>query len=310
MKYKDWLILWLNNVIKPSVKSRTFARYKEIIGGHIVPELGEYELFDLTPFVLQKFVAELLQCGNLVTGKGLSVNTVNTIVTVVRNSLKSAADWGELSENSADKIRRPKKTEKEIGCFSVAEQKNIEREIFKRNKDKFFGILLCLYTGLRIGELLALIWKDVDFASGVISVTKSCHYGIGENGKFGRCTELPKTFKSRRVIPIPKQILPFMRAVKSRSASEYVIANGNKPVSVRSFQRSFTLLLQRLNIPHRGFHALRHTFATMALECGMDVKTLSEILGHKSASVTLNRYAHSFLGHKREMMNKVGKLLQ
>ena len=87
-----------------------------------------------------------------------------------------------------------------------------------------------------------------------------------------------------------------------------VSANG-KPVSVRSYQRSFELLLKRLNIPHKGFHSLWHTFATRALECGMDVKTLSEILGHKNPTVTLNRYAHSLMEHKAEMMNRLGKLL-
>lgn len=170
--------------------------------------------------------------------------------------------------------------------------------------------LLCLYTGLRIGELLALTWHDIDFIKGTLAVTKSCHYGKGESGKFERCTELPKTITSRRTIPIPKQMITILKGIKKRSESEYVIASRTDPVSVRSYQRSFALLLQRLKVPHKGFHALRHTFATRALECGMDVKTLSEILGHKNASITLNRYVHSLMEHKQEMMNKVGKLLQ
>ena len=105
-------------------------------------------------------------------------------------------------------------------------------------------------------------------------------------------------------------MLAMLKSIKKRSKSEYVVANGPNPVCVRSYQRSFTLLLRKLKIPHKGFHALRHTFATRALECGMDVKTLSEILGHKNATVTLNRYVHSLMEHKQEMMNKVGKLLQ
>ncbi len=105
-------------------------------------------------------------------------------------------------------------------------------------------------------------------------------------------------------------MITILKGIKKRSESEYVIASRTDPVSVRSYQRSFALLLQRLKVPHKGFHALRHTFATRALECGMDVKTLSEILGHKNASITLNRYVHSLMEHKQEMMNKVGKLLQ
>ena len=97
--------------------------------------------------------------------------------------------------------------------------------------------------------------------------------------------------------------------MKKRSECEFVIADGNKPVFVRTYQRMFELLLKKLKLPHKGFHSLRHTFATRALECGMDVKSLSEILGHKNATITLNRYAYSLWEHKAEMMNKLAKLL-
>ena len=310
MNYKDWLKVWIDNAVKPTAKTRTYARYKEIVDGHILPALGEYELSDITPLTLQKFVTELLSRGNLVTGGGLSANTVNAVITVVQNSLKAAVAYGELKEYTADRIKRPKARETEVSCFSLVEQKRIEQEALGSKKDKLFGIVLCLYTGLRIGELLALTWSDIDLTDGTLSVQKSCHYGKTDNGKFGRCTEPPKTPASRRTIPIPKQIRSMLKTIKKRSESAYVVANGPNPISVRSYQRSFALLLKKLKIPHKGFHSLRHTFATRALECGMDVKTLSEILGHKNATVTLNRYVHSLMEHKQEMMNRLGKLLQ
>ena len=173
---------------------------------------------------------------------------------------------------------------------------------------KMKGIVLCLYTGLRIGELLALEWDDIDLQKGVLSVTKSCHDGKDENGKYCRITETPKTSKSRRDIPIPKQIIPMLKEMKKASASALVISDGMKIPSVRAYQGSFALFLKKNGIPHRGFHSLRHTFATRAIECGMDVKTLSEVLGHKNATVTLNRYVHSMMEHKKAMMNKLGKL--
>jgi len=310
VKYNEWLNVWLDNVVKPTSKSRTYERYKEIVDGHIKPKLGDYVLCELTPLILQQCVTELLQNGNLITGKGLSANTVNAVITVIQNSLKSAVVFGELKEYTAYGIKRPKAKDNEVSCFSLIEQRQIELEVRQSKKDKLFGIILCLYTGLRIGELLALTWSDIDTIKGTLSVTKSCHYGKGANGKFERCTELPKTVTSRRTIPIPKQMLGLLKTVKKRSESKYVIASGSDPISVRSYQRSFALMLKKLKIPHKGFHALRHTFATRALECGMDVKTLSEILGHKNASVTLNRYVHSLMEHKQEMMNKLGKLLQ
>lgn len=110
-------------------------------------------------------------------------------------------------------------------------------------------------------------------------------------------------------LAIPKQLLPLLREMKKKSKSNLVIS-GDKPLFVRSYQRSFELLLNKLGIPRHGFHTLRHTFATRAIECGVDVKTLSETLGHKNASITLNRYVHSFMDHKHSMMDKVGKFLR
>ncbi len=309
MKYHDWLNDWLNNYVQPTSKQRTYMRYAEIINQHIAPKLGNLEIDELTPYTLQCFVTDLLNNGNLVTGKGLSPNTVNAMITVVQNSLKTAYALGYVKEYNADKIKRPKIQEKKIECFSSAEQKKIEQYIISKDNVKLFGILLCLYTGLRIGELLALEWTDIDFIKGELRVNKTCHDGKNVNGVFGRITDTPKTLSSIRTIPIPKQLLPMFRETKRKSHSIYIVSNGQKPISIRSYQRTFSSLQKNLGIPHRGFHSLRHTFATRALECGMDVKTLSEILGHKSPTVTLNRYVHSLMEHKKEMMNKLGKLL-
>lgn len=172
-----------------------------------------------------------------------------------------------------------------------------------------FGIIFCLYTGLRIGELLALKWEDIDLQKSIFTVNKTC-MDSWENGKYVKLLEIPKTETSNRVVPIPKQLLSKIRDLKKIANSEYFVCGRSKYGSqVRSYQKTFEKLLIKLKIPHKGFHSLRHTFATRALEIGMDIKTLSEILGHKNSTVTLNRYAHSLLEHKTDMMNKLGKLL-
>lgn len=157
---------------------------------------------------------------------------------------------------------------------------------------------------------MSLYGSTYCFHRGVISVIKSCHDGRNENGEFARIVDTPKTKTSEREIPIPKQLISYLRNAKNDSKSNYVVASdSDRLISVRAYQRRFELLLKKLNIPYRCFHSLRHTFATRALECGMDVKTLSEILGHKNTNITLNRYVHSLPDHKREMMNRLGKLL-
>lgn len=159
MKYIDWLIQWLENYIRPSVKVRTYERYKLIIEQHIKDKIGGMELDALSPLVLQSFITELLQNGNRKTGKGLSANSVNAIISVIQSSLKTAHLLGLTNEYTADKLKRPKLTEKPVECFTLVEQKQIEQAVLNGKKDKLYGILLCLYSGLRIGELIALQWS-------------------------------------------------------------------------------------------------------------------------------------------------------
>lgn len=309
MKYNQWLDIWLENYVKPTSKTKTYAAYRQIAEKRLKLRLGAYEVSEISPVVLQYYITELLQKGNERTGGGLSANTVNGIISVIQHSLKIACLTGEAKEYIAGKIKRPKINEKKVSCFTIAEQKKIEAAALADKRSKMFGVVLCLYTGLRVGELLALKWEDIDFSAGALLVEKTVHDGKDEKGHFGLVMETPKTQSSVRRIPLPKQLIPILKKIKKETKSKYVISNNRRGVSVRVYQRNFSALLKRIGVPHKGFHALRHTFATRAIECGMDVKTLSEILGHKSATITLNRYVHSMESYKKEMMNKLGKLL-
>ena len=143
MKYGIWLDEWFCNYIRPSSKRRTCERYSEIIEKRLKVKLGEYELDELTPLVLQRYITELIESGNMKTGKGLAANSVNGIITVIQNSLKLAYALGTIKEYAADKIRRPKTKEKEVTCFTLSEQKKIERAALAGKKTKWLGISLC-----------------------------------------------------------------------------------------------------------------------------------------------------------------------
>ena len=301
MKFTKWLNDWLEYYVRPFAKQRTFIKYQMQVEKYILPEIGDVDTNELSADVIQKFSARLTQ-------SGLASNTINNILSTLNLSLKRAAMLGLLKNRFSDAIVRPKPREKQVESFTKREQYILERYAMWNKRDNLFGIVLSLYTGLRVGELLALKWSDIDFAKKRITVNKCCR-DEWENGKYIKIIETAKTQASERVIPFPKQLLPKLRELKKRSKCQYVIPGKSEyGAQMRSYQRTFECLLKTLNLPHRGIHALRHTFATRALEVGMDVKTLSEIMGHSDPTVTLKRYAHSMFEHKSEMMNKLGKL--
>lgn len=301
MKFKEWTDLYLQHYVQPTSKARTYQQYKYVLTHHVAPYIGEKEMEEITPTELQSVVSRLLRVGNTQTGNGLSTSTVNTAVTVLQGTFDTAKRAGASEDDPAAELRRPRVKQAQIDCFSEEEQAAIEEEA-TRSKTKMLGVILCLYTGLRIGELLALEWSDVDFLKNMLYVNKNCR--DGRNGE-GRVVDTPKTEKSRREIPLPETLVVLLWGMRQRSYGKWVVSDHGEPVSIRSYQRSFQLLLKRAGVRHRGFHALRHTFATRAVECGMDVKTLSEILGHKNPTVTLGLYVHSLMDHKSEMMKKL-----
>ena len=185
---------------------------------------------------------------NTRTGKGLAPNSVNAVVLVLHASLTMAYALGLTKAVHVDKIKRPTVREKPVESFTTEEQKLIEQAVLADRRPKMFGIVLCLYTGLRIGELLALEWSDVNLSEAELYVTKSCYDGKGEDGQFCRITGTPKTESSRRVIPIPKQLIPHLRELKKKSNSKHVVSDGAKVITVRSYQRSFCYILLCFNI--------------------------------------------------------------
>ncbi len=309
MKLNEWLDIWLNKYTKHAVKLRTYDRYKYIIEKHINPKLGNFELDDLSATTLQDFVLSELETGNLNNGTAIANNSVIGIVNVLKGALTQAKSLEIINREFAGKIKLPQATEKPVTAFERQEQEKLEKYCLNNKKRNYIGIVICLYSGIRLGELLALSWDDIDFVTGIMSISKTA-YRIKQNGVPRIVIDKPKTKTSTRIIPLPKQLIEMLKKIKKSSHSNFVISTRTGGiVGPRAYQKTYERILKKLNISYKNFHSLRHTFATRAIEMGMDVKTLSEILGHKNPVITLSRYTHSMLSYKTEMMNKMGKLL-
>ena len=290
--------------------ARTYSRYQGLITMHIVPTLGERNISELGRREIQEFLTQQKKDGNMRNGEKLSATSTNMMLSVLNLAFEYACDMEYIEENPCVRVRRTKAETKKIEAFTVEEQRAIEREVVSSDDRRLHGILLCLYTGLRIGELLGLTWNDINLDRGVIKITKTVYREKDESGSWQLCVDTPKTKASDRVIPLPEYITNMLRKDYENAKTPYVVENKKgERMSIRSYQYIFEKLTERAEVRKLNFHALRHTFATRAIECGMDIKTVADIMGHQNASITLNRYAHCMLDHKIEMMQKLPRIL-
>lgn len=310
MKVQALLTEWLENDQKDRVKAQTYSRYKAAVTTHIIPAIGDREITELGSKDIREFLSEKKKSGNVRTNGKLSASSVNMIRTVLNLAFEYARDMEYIKENPCLRVRRTKEEGKKIEAFTVEEQRVLEREIERSDDARLHGILLCLYTGLRIGELLGLTWDDVDLERGILRVSKTVYRDKKEDGVWQLCTDTPKTRSSVRTIPLPEYMVNMLRRDREASETQYIVVNKKgERMPIRSYQYTFEKLTERAGVRKLNFHSLRHTFATRAIECGIDIRTVADIMGHHNASITLNRYAQCLLDRKIEMMHKIPRIM-
>lgn len=312
---KIWGQIWLWEYKRNSIKPRTFDQYETLLRVHVFPAIGDIKLVDLKTDHIQRLINEMFKNGS-------SVRTIELIKVILHAMLKQAKRNKLVNENICENVILPKKSKKEIRVLDINEQAKLI-DVLKGNYISR-GLLLALYTGMRKGEVLALTWDDFDENAKTISVCKSLgrirtYEDSGAKTKL--CINSPKTDKSRRVIPLinsayelltehRKQQKKYMGLVGDFYNDNNLIFSNNTGTYIDpgNFTRKLYKCCDEAGIQRINPHALRHSFATRGLEADMSLKSLQELLGHSSISITGDIYTHVLAEQKKKEISKLNSI--
>lgn len=289
---------------RPYVKQSTMAAYLLILENHLLPAFGEND--SLPEQSVQSFVLEKIECG-------LSVKSIKDILIVLKMVMKFGVknEWMNYYEWD---IKYPTNSaNKELEVLSVSNHRKILDHIQSHFTFTGLGIYISLSTGLRIGEICALKWNDINITEGTITVSRTIEriYMVeGEKKHTELVISSPKTKNSCREIPMSKELLAIVKPLKKIVNDDfYVLTNDEHPTEPRTYRNYYNGLMEKLGIPKLKYHGLRHSFATRCIEAGCDYKTVSVLLGHSNISTTLNLYVHPNMEQKKRCITKMFKSL-
>ena len=290
------------------VKPSTYAVYVQITNKHILPFFGNIKLEELSEEVIQRFADGLL-------AQGLSIHSIRDVLMILKMILRfgeKLSAWPLILYEIHFPTKSMRNTS--IPVLTATDQRKLLNYLKENFSFRNLGILICLYSGLRIGEVCALQWKDLDIVTGEIHVTKTVQriwLSDGEEKLYTLSVGQPKTASSLRDVPICKDLMRIIKPLRKVMADDfYVVSNAASPLEPRYYRDYFRGLLSRVGIPPTRFHALRHSFATRCIESRCDYKTVSVILGHSSLATTMDLYVHPGFQEKKHTIEKMLRSLR
>lgn len=300
---------WEKNIAQ-QVKESTFVKYHVIITNHLLPALGDICVEDMTHELIESMSISLLR-GEGKNGRPLAPRTVSDILSVLRSILRFARRGGAIipCDGSSVRIRRPAV---DIRVLTLQEQETLCQYLYNNVSPRNVGILLSLFAGLRVGEICALRWEDIALKDRLLYVRHTMQriQNLEPEGPRTRVViTAPKSVTSARMIPLPEDLARMIETMPGEHAGFFLTGKENTFAEPRIMQYYFHRTLERCGVTDANYHALRHTFATRCVELGFDVKSLSELLGHSTVTMTMDRYVHPSLEHKREHMQRLSRLM-
>lgn len=303
--FQDLASEWFN-FIEPQIKESSSIKYHNIWDKYISPRLGTMYLDQITNCLLESFCSELMISGGI-NGTKLSSKTTADILSVIRNMLRFAANRGYRINSDGSSVYI-KQSPKELRIFSKQEQQQLCEYLYRDLNIKNIGVLVCMFTGIRVGEICALQWEDISLLEKTMHIHSTMQriqlYNCEEN-KTKVITTTPKSKCSIRTIPLPDDLIKIISSCNIKKQGYFLTGSDKKYIEPRIMQNHFKRILKACSIDNANYHTLRHTFATQCIELGFDVKTLSELLGHAGVNVTMNRYVHPSMEMKRNNMQKI-----
>ncbi len=304
--YGEILKVWLLSA-KNRVKESTISRYNHIVQRHIQPFLGNYQISEIGAALLEEYIDYLLQHGRLDGSGGLSPKSVADIIVVIKSSMRYAQENGYRINCSTTGLS-VKRNKKDMRVLSKKEQQQLECVLMQDTDLTKFMVLLCLYTGIRIGEACALRWEHLQLDSGILKVRETMQRIQAPQNIAAKTRVIitePKSACSKRDIPLPKFLIQYAAQFQTERKAFVLTGETDQFIEPRTLQNRFRNYVKASGIEHANYHALRHTFATRCVELGFEIKSLSEILGHSNVNITLNKYVHSSIELKKQNMEKL-----
>lgn len=302
---------WLKQ-IRNQTKYSTFVKYSNILNNHIIPSIGANKIENVTENTINRFISLKLEQGNIRTQRALSPKSVKDILSVVK-LIFNFAQANNIPVNCNFRCIKIKQTGRFTKEIDYDMQIRLTHYLLNYPNCVNAGILLCLYTGLRLGEVCALKFEDISLSNKTICVTKTMqriqNLSDTSPAKTSVIITEPKSNSSIRVIPLPDFLAVFLSKLPYTDSSYILTGREDKFMEPRTLENRFKRCLKECNLEEVSFHKLRHRFATYCVEIGFDVKSLSEILGHSGVNITLNRYVHSSFELKRTNMKKLDLML-
>ena len=295
------LDLWLERK-KIRLKKSSYIKYFNLINKHIKIPIGDFKLIDINNAMLNPYIAEKYK-------NGLSEKTLKDIIAIIKSVLRFAKEENFLYETPIINIIFPREKTKNMRILSKDEQKALEVYLLKDMNTSKLGVLLCLYTGLRIGEICSLKWKDILNNTLTVKSTMQRIQTLDISKKTEVIITEPKSNCSLRTIPLPNFLANRLEVFRPNEQDAFLLTGKvENYIEPRTYHNHFKSYISAAGIKNANFHSIRHTFATRCVEVGFEIKSLSEILGHSNITITLNRYVHPSFDLKQNNMNKL-KLL-